>query len=281
MSLWIVTATTNPERAQPCVESWRAQAIGDVHVCGVINGPAGPLTAHGLFDVSVYEDEYLGSVAAFQRGVNLLLEFSEPPAIIACLHDDFAIHESRWDEKVEKHFDRHPACGLLGFGGAKGLGSDRLYQDPYDPMQLARIGFRSNLVDAEAHGMRSLLPERVACLDGFSQIGRRAFWSGMCTNTKAAQYGIGQQLQPWDVLAEIGIVHHFYDGALGAIAARYGWETWYLPMRGQHYGGQTAVGDAGYAEWAQTKAEGGDRGLWEAAHRAGYKNFRDVLPIRT
>ena len=64
-------------------------------------------------------------------------------------------------------------------------GADGLYEQDYRPELLARIGFRSNMVDAEAHGRRSLVPERVACLDGFSLILRRAFALGM----KAHYYG--------------------------------------------------------------------------------------------
>jgi len=174
---------------------------------------------------------------------------------------------------------RHPNCGLAGFGGAIGLGDEQIYQKPYDPMQLARIGFRSNLIDAEKHGTRSLLPERVACLDGFSQIGTRQFWEGYRNQTRAlVRYSL--QDMPWTVLEELGFVHHFYDGALGCIAKRHGWEVWYLPVRGQHFGGQTAVGDPGYGDWAKTQIKDGDQGFWQAAHRIGYDAFKDVLPIR-
>ena len=268
MRLGIVTATTNPERAKECVQSWEIAADRRPHTLVVANG-------YG-------EHPYMGTVPAFREGVDQMLEDTDID-VIACLHDDFKILEADWDRKVLRHFERHPACGLLGFGGAIGLGSERLYQIPYDPMQLARIGFRSNLIDAEAHGARSLLAERVACLDGFSQVGRREFWDGWkrATPEHTVKFQLLQVTQrPWKVLADLGFVHHFYDGALGCLAARYGWETWYLPIRGKHYGGQTAVGDAGYSEWAKTQIDGGDHGFWEAAHRAGYENFRDVLPLR-
>lgn len=259
-----MTATTNPLRAEKCIASWHRCASGQVSTTVIVNGTNG--------------HPYLGTVPAFRTGVDQLLDDTDLE-IIACLHDDFEILEAGWDQRVIRHFERHPNCGLLGFGGAKGLGLDDLYQAPYDPLQLARIGFRSNLEDAEVHGIRSLLPEPVACLDGFSQIGRRAFWEGHHYISPIREADI--HLRPWHTLESLGFVHHFYDGALGAIAKRYGWETWYLPIRGKHYGGQTAVGDAGYTEWAKTKIDGGDHGFWQAAHRAGYEAFRDVLPIRT
>lgn len=282
MTLAIVTATTDPFRAADCLLGWETQAAEKPQLVVVVNGREFNLDEANRLEFGAHwivQRQYLGTVPAFRLGVDELLRRSDPPEIIACLHDDFEILESGWDQKVIRHFQRHERCGLLGFGGATRLGASTLYQEPYDPMQLARIGFRSNLEDAEIHGVRSLLPERVACLDGFSQIGRRAFWLGLDPRQMGSLDD--HRERPWTALSKLGIVHHFYDGALGCLARRYGWETWYLPLRGQHYGGQTAVGDAGYAEWAQQQIAGGDRGFWEAAHRAGYENFRDVLPLRT
>lgn len=260
----IVTATTNKARAKRCIDSW-------MHY-------AGPEVPQILIVENGGSDPYLGTVPAFRQGVDLAL--TDPHTeIIACLHDDFEIKEHDWVTKVVRHFQRHPKCGLLGFGGAIGLGDTDIYQKPYQPIQLARIGFRSNLDDAEAHGMRSLLPEPVACLDGFSQIGRRAFWQGCPYEGRTVTHYISP-LRPWTTLESLGIVHHFYDGALGCLARRQGWETWYLPLRAKHHGGQTAVGDNGYQEWAKTQIEGGDYGFWKKAHDVSYEAFRDVLPLR-
>jgi len=78
----------------------------------------------------------------------------------------------------------------------------------------------------------------------------------------------------------LGVVHHGYDGMLGCIAKRYGWEVWYLPIRCNHLGGQTAVGDQSYQAWAKTQHIAGDQGFWMEAHKIWYANFKDVLPIR-
>jgi len=259
--LVVVTATTNPERAEHCVRSWGAvQKI-------VIENGLGKTTP------------YLGTVPAFRKGVDYALAQTDAE-IIACLHDDVELLDPDWMEKVLMHFERTPACGLLGFGGAIGLGSERIYKDPYDPMQLARIGFRSNMIDAESHGIRSLLAERVACLDGFSQVGRRSFWEGWGYNRFQRTGEADETYRPWTVLEELGLVHHIYDGALGAIASRYGWETWYLPIRCRHLGGQTAVGDRGYQAWAETQVANGDQGFWQEGHRIVYDAFRDILPLR-
>lgn len=260
--LAIVTATTNRARAEDCVSSWYQHAADRPDILVITNGE-GPIP-------------YLGTVPAFAEGVNLALARTDAD-IIACLHDDLQIHEHGWDQKVIAHFDRQPACGLAGFGGAIALGSDDLYKGPYQPLQLARAGFRSNLRDAEVHGFRSLFPERVACLDGFSQIGRRDFWLGAIPRTT---HETGRGPRPWTLLESLGVIHHAYDGMLGCLAARYGWETWYLPIACTHFGGRTAVGDPGYQAWASTTTTGGDHGFWEAAHKIWYEHFRDVLPLR-
>lgn len=262
-SLVVVTASTHdfPERAH-CIASWAPE--GGVVVVTQWNGPK---------DVP-----YLGVVPAFRRVVDLVLEHSSAD-VIACLHDDVLIRDPRWAGRVEAFFDEHPQVGLLGFGGARGLGDPDLYQTPYAPEQLARRDFVSNLDEAEAHGRRGLVPERVACLDGFSQIGRRAFWEGLRWEDPLGPLRPTAPLRPWTYLEQLGIRHHFYDGALGCLAHRAGWETWYLPIRCHHYGGRTAVGDPQYQAWAQTQAAGGDHGFWTHAHRIGYDTFRDVLPL--
>lgn len=285
MPLAIVTATSNIERARPCIESWIKTAAGadPIPIFVIVNG--GPrvdsVIMAGQPIAWLQTETYLGSVPAFRRGVGVALRDAE---IIACLHDDFEILEYGWDQKVIRAFARNPNMGLAGFGGAISLGHEDMYQKPYNPMSLARGGFRSNLVDAEVHGVRSLLSEQVACLDGFSQIGRNDFFRGIWSPAKIADERLSAGTKPavpvWQALEDLGIVHHLYDSLLGAIAARHGWETWYLPLRAQHHGGRTAVGDSGYGDWAKTQVAEGDHGFWKAAHAIGYEAFKDVLPLR-
>jgi hypothetical protein len=121
--------------------------------------------------------------------------------------------------------------------------------------------------DAEAHGERWAEPRRVAVLDGFSQILRLP---------QPEKYPEGN---PFRYLADLGIVHHAYDVALGAMVHDAGGETWFLPIACHHAGGRTAVGDPGYSAWAKTKHPDGDQGLWLDAHRIVYDACRDVLPF--
>lgn len=265
--LAIVTATTNPERARDCVISWSQHAAHNLALYAVENGGDQP---------------YLGTVPAFAEGVRRALAGGHE--IIACFHDDLLIEEEGWDAKVLHYFQRFPQIGLAGFLGGTGLGDADIYQTPYSPHQLARKDVVSNERNAEAHGARTTAATRVAVLDGFSQIGRRAYWQGrkqhypgnLITGLDAMQgyQNLFAQMAAW------GITHHAYDAALGAFAARLGWEVWMLPVACWHQGGQTAVGDAGYAEWAKTIVPGGDQDFWELAHREVYDRFRDVLPIR-
>lgn len=274
MNLCVVTATTDPDRARSCIRSW-----GGMPFVGVVNGrpwtplekPAGEAEGE-LVRSWILSPEYLGTVPAFRLGVDYALEQTDAD-IIACFHDDVEILDPEWIPKVIRLFERHPDCGLAGFGGAIGLGTDELYKCEYSPMQLARIGFRSNLVDAEVHGIRSLLSEQVAVLDGFSQIGRREFFEGYRRSGR-------EDDPPWTYLADQGFRHHFQDGGLACLAKRYGWTTWYLPISCRHYGGRTAVADEGYRKWAESVIPGGDQSFWQHSHKIAAQLFSDVLPIR-
>ena len=288
MRLAVVTGTLDIDRAYPAIDSWLRYLTCPVSLYVVVQAQRpeaprvweqgntrGPCWWYGTSSI-------LGVVPAFAIGVQKALE--DGADIIACLHDDLLIEQDGWDLACVEVMRMRPQVGLVGFGGGTGLGAADIYQTPYSPMQLARQDFVSNMRDAEVHGRRSQLAERVACLDGFSQIGRREFWAGV-------PFG-----KPWDPVENLfgqmqswGVIHHFYDGMLGCFAKRLGWEVWMLPIQVRHLGGQTAVGDARYQQWARlqgdkwdglTEGTTGDAGFWHRAHEIGYREFKDVLPIR-
>lgn len=293
--LAIVTATLDVGRALECISSWQTpDHTVDLIVVdqGQVGVPEYPGPVHQILTHKIK-----GVVPAFAEGVQAALETDAE--IIACLHDDLLIEDPEWAQKVLEWFDASPHCGLLGFGGGTGLAAGDIYQTPYNPMQLARQDFVSNMRDAESHGRRArsggghrwpYLPERVACLDGFSQIGRREYWEGQ----ERGRTWTGEQGRPenlFETMQHWGLIHHAYDAALGAFAARLGWEVWMLPIACHHYGGRTAVADTRYHEWANRYAASTERGgviegtgdqvFWERSHRIVYEQFRDVLPIRT
>lgn len=298
MRLAIISATTHPDRSLAVRSEWWMRAGLPVDSYLVINGcgagPEGWQRIGASRDTGsvnhYYHAEILGVVPAFAIGVQAALE--DGADVVACLHDDCEIYESGWGDQVLRWFDEHPKCGLLGFGGGRGLGAADIYQTPYHPMQLARQDFVSNMRDAEAHGRRVLVPTRVAALDGFSQIGRREFWLSQddWRQRRGPENNLFALMEAW------GCVHHFYDGMLGCFAAKAipPWEVWMLPIACHHQGGVTAVGDARYQAWAQQHALAtvhlgqhrvateatGDQAFWVRAHEIGYSKFRGVLPIR-
>lgn len=297
--LAVVTASLDLERAAGCVQSWRSHAVAPPPVYVVSQAQHETVLRTGTWvrssadledqlQVRFYKSvDILGVVPAFAIGVQRALE--DGHEIIACLHDDLEIQEPRWDETVSRLFRACPRAGLCGFGGAKGLGDPDIYQTPYNPHQLARREFRSNMRDAEAHGVRSQVAEPVACLDGFSQIGLASFWRQQKLGVPVYE-GTGRPLNLFEVMQQWGVTHHFYDGMLGCFAKRLGYQVWYLPIACHHSGGATAVGDKRYQKWANAQPitrdsrghmAGGDQGFWLKAHQVGYDEFKDVLPIRT
>lgn len=303
--IWLVTATTNPRRAELFIDSWRTKAARPEELALLMTWSNAHATSPGFLPYLRWTDlriravsDYVAVVPAFASAIGLAPEIA-PNDIVVCLHDDVELLEQDWDEFLRAWWDGHPNTVLAGFFGARGLGSDDLYDRPYDPMQLARQDCFSNMRDAEAHGRRETTPQRAVVFDGFSQVMRGDF-----------------AREAWGELTTLGFRHHFYDGALGCLAAQ--WkrdarqgrsasrfskdfvdnlklaaglglapnppenlpETWFLPIACHHAGGMTAVGDQGYQDWARKQIEGGDQGFWEESHRIGYEEFRDVLPLR-
>lgn len=218
-------------------------------------------TDHATYHLLTYVIEgHYGVVPAFAEGV--AKAFAEGAEAVVCLHDDVRIDQPDWDGCVQEALDG--GVKFAGFGGATHLGSADLYQTPYDPMQLARGGFVSNMQDAEAHGRRCREGVRCVVFDGFCQIGTKDWFE-----------------DAWVFLGKSGIQHHWYDGALGCLAARAGVQPgWLIPVTCHHFGGRTAVGSQEYQAWARMQEPDGDQGFWLQSHRWGYEEFQDILPLR-
>jgi hypothetical protein len=263
LELVVVTATVDPEKTAAYWSTWRDYAALDWRAVVVWGGKAVQASTQnlrGLVRDRVVQTTSYGVVPAFLEGINQAVAMGAD--LIACLHDDLEITEYGWDERLVELFEKKPKALLAGFGGGKGLGHELIYAIPYDPMQLARQRFMSNMRDAEAHGERTKEVQRVACLDGFSLVGRWQFMTNSFTRMKG-----------------LGMVHHAYDSLLGAYAAREGGETWLVPVACHHAGGMTAVGSQAYQAWA--KAQGaGDQGFWVQSHAIAYEEGRGVLPLR-
>lgn len=286
MRIAIVTATTDPFKSSEFWGTWRLHS--NLPLVLIINGVGSKFNAHeekflktlgantDIRDQDVVHvvDDYLGTVPAFAEGFRIAQE--QGADVICCFHDDLRIDDASWDAQVEEHFEDHPDCILAGFGGAMGVGRPGMYDEPFDPMSLARHSFGSNMKDAGAHGERWRKRRKVAVLDGFSLIFRL---EGVTPHERHETDQEVRHGNPFRVMADDGIIHHAYDVAVSALNRRGGRETWFLPVSCHHAGGRTAVLDTGYLAWAKTKHPDGDQGLWLEAHRIVYDQFQDVLPF--
>lgn len=195
--------------------------------------------------------------------------FEKMEVFQAFIHDDVEIDnpdemQSAIMEQVQVFFKEHPKCGMVGFGGALGLGTSDLYKRPYDYRQLARIDFYSNLEDAEKHGKRATQPMRVSVLDGFCQIIRRTAY---------------EQVGRWQAVLDMGIEFHCYDLAMACLMAEHNWEVWMLPIACKHNGGRTSCSPE-YDAWLRSRGINGDLEIHQKSHRIVYERFREILPLR-
>lgn len=212
----------------------------------------------------VHVQGVMGPVPAFYQGCLRAWNALGQPDLIACLHDDLAIHDRGWVARMVTEFRHDHRMLLAGFGGATGLGEEWIYKRPFDPMSLVRKNFMSNMDEAEAHGKRVVETTNVACLDGFSLIGRAEF-----------------MLAGFHLFKGLGVLHHAYDSAFGALAQRWTGSTSatkMIPVRCHHAGGLTAVGMKEWGSWTEEKY-GSEQAVWRHAHLKVWEEFRDVLPF--
>lgn len=184
--------------------------------------------------------------------------------LLAFIHSDVEIYDPEWQGKVEAHFLEHGRCGLLGFGGALGLGHPDIYKRPYQLQQLARFEYFSAVRDWETHGYYLAVPKRVAMLDGFALIFRREAY---------------EEMGGWTSALEIGLQFHMYDFAACCMMERLGWEVWAIPMDCLHKGGGVSVSTE-YDAWLRAQGIAGDSEVHTKAHEICYREFKDILPWR-
>lgn len=175
-----------------------------------------------------------------------ILDKSEEP-IIAYIHDDVVIHEQDWDTRVLKQFN-DPAVGLVGFAGAPGFGHPRMYEVPYDPGTLGRIGFRSNMRNWQVHGGHFTGEQDCAILDGFAMIVRRS---------------VLEEAGGWPVHTAVG--YYCYDYWLCCETRRQGRKIRLVGIDCEHLGARTA-------NMVPVREDA------SAAHRYIWDNFKSVLP---
>lgn len=179
--------------------------------------------------------------------------------VILYIHDDAFLKGAGWDTTTSTFFETHPECVLAGYSGAPGLGVDGLYSRSYDMMDLVRVGFVSNLPNAEAHGVRGHEPRRIVLTDGYSMALRRSFLDTLG----------GWKWWPY--------ADHNYEVGIGCEVARARKEAWYLPVETDHLSGWSALSAQGQEMYNR---HGGQIALQERSARYLYDHYRDVLPLR-
>lgn len=175
--------------------------------------------------------------------------------IYGFVHDDVEMKEAHWDDKVRSCFKANtgPPVGVVGFGGATGHGHRDMYKMPYNPFSLTRIGYGSNVDDAEVHGERFTGTRPVAVLDGFALFCSSAFL---------------RAINGFRYLLDHGVDFIGYDYTLCALAHRFGFRVMMTGVRCHHYGGGTSVGIN-----VDRQKE------WDDFHRWFYYEFKDIYPL--
>ncbi len=262
MKMCIITAHAGAESLERATKSWVGEGYAwepAPEECERIEIP----------DLDLYiEKGTEGMLPAYQRG----FERSAYYDILAYLHDDTIINDPGWVAKVMREFE-DPTVGLVGFGGATRHGDPFMYNKPYEYQQLARVGFASNMRDAENHGERFTGSRDVAVLDGFALIVRREVLEKSVTEflgevPQDGSHNLCKEIG-WPIHSPIGYV--CYDYWLSCMTRRLGYRIRLVGVACDHLGGQTFV----------KLGMGRDEKHWKQyvdSHRYIYDEFKDVLP---
>jgi glycosyltransferase involved in cell wall biosynthesis len=193
-----------------------------------------------------------------REALNQILQVSHGDVIVYS-HNDVEFLEKGWDDKVREAFEKHPEAGIIGAYGAKGIGTNDIYQTPYVMQQLARQFCVSNCpMDKEVHGFRNMDNEyeNVAVFDGFFM----AIKKELLDKTKGFS----------NILPE----HHGYDNLICIQSLEQGYENILISLGLNHIGGQTDVKENWSVGFGKTKQE-----IHRDSHPPLYEYCRGKLPI--
>lgn len=215
-----------------------------------------------LTSATFYQPDWARCVASWQHPILIIPGMDILPAyqlaykmthgeIIGHTHDDTICNDPNWVERVEAEF-ADPQVALVGFGGATGHGELDMYtRGKFEIPSMVRIDFRSNLIDAERHGLRLTGSMNAAVLDGFAFFVRRTFL---------------HLIGGWPLGTPIS--YFMYMEWLSCMARRHRRKIRVVGVACEHLGGKTS---------------GRNPNLhldYEGEHRWLYENFRDVFPAR-
>lgn len=217
--LTLIVATWWQPAALECVQTW--------------NEPAIVIPKMGILD-------------AYQQGYERCHS-----DILGFVHDDLRVIDQDWKVRVLAEFD-DPAVAIVGFAGAPGYGHPLMYQKPYHFSCLGRVGFASNMVNAEQHGARFTGSRSVSVLDGMALFIRRTFLDAV---------------GGWKWRMDTPCSYYLYAEATCFVALRKGYKIRQVGVACDHLNGRS------------TGLNPNLNPDFEAEHRWLYESFRDVMPV--
>lgn len=205
----------------------------------------------------------VGVIHAYQNALDIALlslhpDWRDEVDAVAFIHDDVQIHEPARERIVRAFQD--PQVGVVGFGGATGLGVDDIYKTPYRLEQLIRVDYYSNQTDWRTHGEREIGEREVAVVDGFFM---------------AIRLDLLRKIGGWK-LFPFGF--HMYDAFMCLMARRHGYKVMMVGVECTHYGGGTSTKEE-YKAMLRRQGRTLEQDHQEP-HKWIYEEFRDLLPVR-
>lgn len=218
-----------------------------------------PLTLT-LCSATLYQPEWARCLASWQHSVLIVPNMEIMDAyhaalrkttsdILGYVHDDVICLDCNWRERVLNEFD-DPYVDLVGVAGATQHGEKRMYLEPFHIPNMVRVDFRSNMVNAEAHGTRLTGSMNAVVLDGMAFFVRRSLLDSISW--------------PFDT----PINYFLYMEWLCCMARRLKRKIRVVGVSIEHLGGRTSGMNPNF------------KPQYEEEHRFLYESFRDVLPAR-
>jgi len=250
-----------------CMRSIEDNATYPIEFLIIDNGSKKRFTAKAASNVHVVRhNSNIGLLPALQEAYEINKK-QKYGGILFYTHNDVFIHESGWDLRVFDVFDNYEKPGMVGFGGAQGIGAPGIYQTPYEKHHMARQHFMSNMINAEDHGWRKTGIEKIAVLDGFSIITK------METLDTIGGFDLGYPM------------HHMYDNDICLEAIHCGYKNYMLGISCEHRGGMTSTRTT-YMESAKKHikekygedVDNGDAAIHDKAHEYFYNKWREKAP---
>ena len=262
----VIPIIDNFEMTRKSMESFESNATNPIKFLIIDNGSAEKFTSSQKNVVIRRHPHNAGLLPSLQEGY-IEVKRKKLADIIFYTHNDVFIYEKGWDERVVNAFETLEKPGVLGFGGAKGIGAPGIYRIPYEKHHMARQQFMSNMINAESHGWRRTTIEPVAVHDGFSLI---------------------MQVSFLDVVGGFDMnypLHHMYDNDICLEAIHHGYKNYMIPVSCEHKGGMTST-RMPYMESAKRYmkrrynmvVDNGDAAIHDKAHEYFYEKWKNKAP---